>query len=311
MRLENFDPSTREVIERMFQALFNDLSSERGEEQAGWRSCNEFGISPVTQNGLLRSGILEKNSRDEVRLNFRDYRIRQQLRKTFEVQVAQLEYLLEIQRDNITVRKAQGVLDQISAVVQQSSESWANLIALGWWKMLETSGMPALINDVLGEGFSPENWTVKAVRSCPQLALGVAQRWGKVSQFNDAIAFLEKTGIHIADPIALPPFPNQEDVDKVEKILKWSEVEEKLTECSVKALAFSWFAFLVLEHANLLPYSTEYSVRLFDNIWSDLEKLLGKDQQEILRELETVISTLADEGVAWAPEILRFPEVIS
>ena len=311
MRVENLDPSTMEVVERMFQALFDDLSSEKSEGQAGWRSCNEFGISPVTQTGLLRAEISEKNLRDEVRLNFRDYRIRRQLRKTFEVQVAQLEYLLEIQRDNITVRKAQKVLGQISAVVQQSSESWANLIALGWWKMLETSGMPALANDVLSEGFSPENWTVKAVRSCPQLALGVAQRWGKVSQFNDAIAFLEKTEIYIADPIALLPLPSQEDVDKVEKILKWTEVEGKLTECSVKALAFSWFAFLVLEHTNLLPYSTEYSVRLFDNIWSALEKLLGKNQQEILGESETVISTLASEGVAWAPEILRFPEVIS
>jgi len=309
--VENLDPSTMEVVERMFQALFDDLSSEKSQEQAGWRSCNEFGISPVTQTGLLRAEISEKNLRDEVRLNFRDYRIRRQLRKTFEVQVAQLEYLLEIQRDNITVRKAQKVLGQISAVVQQSSESWANLIALGWWKMLETSGMPALINDVLSEGFSPENWTVKAVRSCPQLALGVAQRWGKVSQFNDAIAFLEKTEIYIADPIALPPLPSQEDVNKVEKILKWTEVEEKLTECSVKALAFSWFAFLVLEHANLLPYSTEYSVRLFDNIWSDLQKLLEKNQQDILRELESLLGTLTEKGIAWAPDILRFPEVIS
>ena len=311
MRVENLDPSTMEVVERMFQALFDDLSSEKSEGQAGWRSCNEFGISPVTQTGLLRAEISEKNLRDEVRLNFRDYRIRRQLRKTFEVQVAQLEYLLEIQRDNITVRKAQKVLGQISAVVQQSSESWANLIALGWWKMLETSGMPALINDVLSEGFSPENWTVKAVRSCPQLALGVAQRWGKVSQFNDAIAFLEKTEIYIADPIALPPLPSQEDVNKVEKILKWTEVEGKLTECSVKALAFSWFAFLVLEHANLLPYSTEYSVRLFDNIWSDLQKLLEKNQQDILRELESLLGTLTEKGIAWAPDILRFPEVIS
>ena len=311
MRVENLDPSTMEVVERMFQALFDDLSSEKSEGQAGWRSCNEFGISPVTQTGLLRAEISEKNLRDEVRLNFRDYRIRQQLRKTFEVQVTQLEYFLEVQRDNITVRKAQEVLDQISEVVQQSSESWANLIALGWWKMLETSGMPALANDVLSEGFSPENWTVKAVRSCPQLALGVAQRWGKVSQFNDAIAFLEKTEIYIADPIALPPLPSQEDVNKVEKILKWTEVEEKLTECSVKALAFSWFAFLVLEHANLLPYSTEYSVRLFDNIWSDLQKLLEKNQQDILRELESLLGTLTEKGIAWAPDILRFPEVIS
>ena len=311
MRLGGFAPSTKEVIERMFQALFNDLSSEKSEEKAGWGTCGEFGISPAIQNGLLISRVLEKNSGDKVRLNFRDYRTRQQLRGTFEVQVAQLEYLLETQRDGVKVRKAQEVLVQIFELVQQSSKSWTYVGALGWWKMLETSGMPALINDVLDKGFSPENWTIKAVRSCPKLALDVAQRWGKVNQFDDAIAFLEKTKIRLTDPIALPPFPSQEDVDKVEKILKWTEVKEKLTECSAKTLAFFWFAFLVLEHADLLPCSSEYSVKLFDNIWSYLEKLLKRNQQEILREVETLTDTLTEEGIAWAPDILRFPEVIS
>ncbi len=311
MRLEHLDPSAKEMVERMFQALFDDLSSEKSAEEAGWRTCNEFGISPATQNGFLISRILEKNSGDKVRLNFKDYRIHQQLRKFFEVEIAQLEYLIEIQRDRIKVKEAQGALAQVSEVVRQSSESWTYIIALGWWKMLETSGMPALINDVLGEGFSPENWTIKAVRSCPKLALGVAQRWGKMNQFNDAIAFLGKTKIRLADPIALPPLPSQEDVDKVEKILKWAEVKEKLTECSAKTLAFFWFAFFVLEHANLLPCSSEYSIKLFDSIWSDLQKLLGKNQQELEREVETLMDTLAEEGIAWAPDILRFPEVIS
>lgn len=311
MGRQSFDLSTTEAIERMFQALFDDLSSEKSEEQAGWRTCGEFSISPATQNGLLMSRILEKNSGDKVRLNVRDYRIRQQLRETFEVQVAQLEYLLEIQRDRIKVKKAQVVLNQVSEVVRQSSESWTYVIALGWWKMLETSGMPALINDVLDGGFSPGSWTIKAVRSCPKLALDVAQKWGEVNQFDDAIAFLEKIRIRLADPIVLPPLPSQEDVDKVVKILKWPEVKEKLSECSAKTLAFFWFAFLILEHAILLPCSSEYSVKLFDNIWSGLEKLLKKNRQEILREVETLTGTLAEEGIAWAPEILCFPEVIS
>lgn len=309
--LQSFDLSTTEAIKRMFQALFDDLGSEKSAEEAGWRTCGEFGISPATQNGLLISRILEKNSGDKVRLNFRDYRIHQQLRETFKVEITQLEYLLEIQRDRVKVKKAQGVLDQSSKIVRQSPESWTYVIALGWWKMLQTSGVPALLDDILNEGFSPQNWAVESVSSCPKLALDVAQNWGKISQFDEAITFLEKQRIRLTEPIALPALPSQDVVNKVEKILKWTEFKEELTEYSVKTLAFFWFVFLILEHVNLLPCSSEYSVRLFDSIRGDLQKLLGKNQEELLRGLEAVAETLTEKGMTWAPEILRFPEVIS
>lgn len=309
--LQSFDLSTTEAIKRMFQALFDDLSSEKSAEEAGWRTCGEFSIGPATQNGLLISRILEKNSGDKVRLNFRDYRIHQQLRGTFEVEITQLEYLLEIQFDRVKVKKAQAVLDQTSKIVRQSPESWTHVIALGWWKMLQTSGVPALLDDVLNEGFSPQNWAVEGVASCPKLALDVAQNWGKISQFDEAITFLEKQRIRLTEPIVLPALPSQDVVNKVEKILKWAEFKEELTEYSIKALAFFWFVFLILEHVNLLPCSSEYSVRLFDSIWGDLQKILGKNQGELLRGLEAVAETLAEKGMAWAPEILCFPEVIS
>jgi len=74
MRLEHIDPSTKEVIEKMFDALFDDLSSGVSEEEAGWRALNQVGIMQTVQNGLLSSEIIEKNSKGELRLNFKNYR---------------------------------------------------------------------------------------------------------------------------------------------------------------------------------------------------------------------------------------------
>lgn len=310
MRSSSFGPLTTEAIEKMFQALFNDLGNGVSEEKAGWRSSNELGINPITEKGLLKSKIVEKNSRDEVRLNFRAYGIRQRLKESFELQINQLEYLSNIQQDRIKVEKAREVLNQISEATQRFPENWAYITALGWWKMLESSGMPALIDDVLNEGFSPEDWTIKAIRSSPRLALGIAQRIGEISEFRDAISFLEKLGITTINNIALPEVPDHHDIEKVEKISRWTEIKKELPDYNIKMLAFLWFCFLTLERADLLPLSTEYSIELYKRIWDVLEKLLGRKRQDLMSNLENTIRELTEKQITWAPEILRIPEAI-
>lgn len=311
MKTKILDLPAREVIEKMFQALVDDLSSEKDEEQAGWRTCNELDMSPTTRDAFYASRILERNSQGEVRINYKDYRIRQQLREVFEVRIAQLEYLSEVQRDKDRVRKAEGVINQISELARQSPEGWICIIAVGGWKMLQTSGLPALLDDILEEGFSPESWIVEAVASCPKLALNLAQKWGNIERFDDAIAFFDKQVIKLSELIFVPLLPNDEVIAKVEKILKWTETKEELTEQSVKTLTFFWLVFLVLGYVNLLPSSSEYSAKLADNIWAYLGKLLGKQQTELVCELENVMQILADKGIASAPEIMRFPGVIT
>lgn len=312
MRAADFHLSTTEIeiIEKMFHVLFNDLGNGISEEKAGWKSPNELGISPITGNGLLKSGVVEKNSRDEVRLNFRAYGIRQRLKGLFELQVKQLEYLLNIQQDRVKVEKAQGVLKQIFEVIQQYPESWTYITALGWWRMMESSGMPALIDEVLKEGFSPEDWTIKAIRSSPGLALGIAQRLGGISEFRDAISFLEKLGITTMNNIVLLEVPDHHDIEKIKNVLRWTEIEKELSGSVIKTLVFPWFSLLVLEHANLLPLSTEYSIELHKRIWGVLEKLLGRKQQDLMSNLENTIRKLTEKQITCAPEILRIPEAI-
>lgn len=309
MRLEHIDPSTIEVIERMFEVLFDDLSSGMSEVEVGWKSPNQLGIKQTVQSGLLSSDIIERNSKGELRLNFKNYRTRQELKRTFALQINQLEYFLNTKTDEIKVNNAQKTLSQIIEIIQQSPSSWTYVVALGWWRMLESSGMPALIDDVLNEGFSPEDWTIKAVRSSSELALGVSQKLEEINEFNDAINFLRQISIPI-DDITLPSPVDQDDVQRVKKILKWVDIEEELTEPVIKTLGFSWFFFLVLDFANLFPRSNESIIKLYKVIWDAIEKLLGKSKSELLNELENTMSIFDSNQITWASDIIRIPEVI-
>ena len=309
MRSEHIDPSTIEVIERMFEVLFDDLSSGISEVEAGWRSPNKLDIEQTVQSGLLSSAIIERNSKGEVRLNFKNYRTRQELKRTFTLQNDQLEYFLKAKTDEIKVNKAQETLNQIIEIIQQSPSSWTYVVALGWWRMLESSGMPALIDDVLNEGFSPEDWTIKAVRSSSELALGVSQKLGEINDFNDAINFLRQIKIPI-DDITLPSPVDQDDVRRVKKILKWVDIEKELTKLVIKTLGFSWFSFSVLDSANLFPLSNESIIKLYNVIWHAIEKLLGKSKSDLLNELENTMSIFDSNQITWASDIIRIPEVV-
>lgn len=308
MRLDHFNSSTIEIIERMFEVLFNDLSSGMSEKEAGWRAPNQLGIMQTVQSGLLSSEIIERNSKGEVRLNFKNYRTHQEL-KRFTLQNDQLEYFLKAKTDEIKVNKAQETLNQIIEIVQQSPSSWRYIVALGWWKMLESSGMPALIDDILNEGFSPEDWTIKAVKSSSELALGASQKLGEINEFNDAINFLRQIKIPI-DDITLPSPVDQDDVQRVKKILKWTEIEKELTEPLIKTLGFLWFSFSVLDSANLFPLSNESIIKLYKVIWDALAMLLGKSKSELLNELESAMSIFDSNQITWASDIIRIPEVV-
>lgn len=309
MRIEHLDPLTKEAIERMFEALFNDLSNGMSEEEAGWRTPNQLSITQIVQSGLLSSSIIEENSKGEVRPNFKNYRVRQKLKRPFAMQIDQLEYLLSTKKDEIKVNKAQESLNKIIKVLKRSPNNWTYIVALGWWKMLESSGMPALIDDVLTEGFSPEEWTNKAVRSSPELALRMSQKLGKINNFNDAINFLRQINVLI-DDITLPSPVDQDDVQKIKKILKWDVIERGLTEPIIKTLGFLWFFFLVLDSADLFPHSNESVIKLYKMIWNALEKLLGKSRLELLNELENTISIFESNQITWVSDIIRIPEVM-
>jgi len=309
-RIRSFDTTTKEQLNQLFQAFFTDIIREQNIDKAGWKLCSELGISQARQQQLLLSKILEKDQGGKVRLNIGDYRVRQQLRSIFELQIKQIEYLFGIQSDSAKLEKTKVVLERIVESINKTQGSWAYVITLGWWKMFQASGLPALLDEVLNEGFSPESWTIKSMGSCPRLALVLAQEWADIRQFDEAVQFFERLKIHYTESLSLPPITSLEETNKVEKILRWREVIKECEESTVKTLAFFWFVFLVLEFADLLPCSTEYVNHLYENVWEKAELLLKKSQAKILHEIENFTSSLIDRDITWVPDVLHLPEVI-
>lgn len=176
--------------------------------------------------------------------------------------------------------------------------------------MLEVSEMPAKLDDILGEGFSPKDWMIKAPRSSSQLALNIARKYGKINDFKEAVKFLEKEGIcNIEESILLLPL-NHEDVQRVMKILKWDEIVAELNDSIIKMLAFLWTSLFILKCNDSLPLSTEFSFRLHEMVWNSLEGLLEEKQSDLLSKLENAREALIAKGIIWVSDILYFPEII-
>lgn len=306
------------VIDKIFHVFLDDLKKGIKEEEAGWRSLDDFGITSADKSEFLKSGIIEMNPIAEIRFNFRNKEIRKILKKyglseSCIKELDYLDYLLKnreiIESDIRRLSDAKNILNQISKILQSSSKNWIYITALGLWKMFESSGMPAPIDDVLREGFSPRDWTIKAVSSSYRLALDTAKRFGEISNFNEVINFLEKMGISNVEDIYLPS-SDQEDFQRVKKVIRWNDIEDALTEPTIKIMAFLWFSFFILDLADLVPASDEVSHDLLDAIRSISEDLLGRNYKELLNELEKMIDKLTEQGITWAADILHVPEVI-
>lgn len=78
-----------ELIRKMLDVLIQDLINGIEQSEAGYRTSDAFNILLPEEKKLLRLGILEKNSKGMVRLNFRNTKIRQQLR-LFDFQLNQV-----------------------------------------------------------------------------------------------------------------------------------------------------------------------------------------------------------------------------
>jgi len=306
MRLESFNPSTAEAIEKMFHALSNDLGNGVSEEKAGWRPFSDFEVGPLDQSELLRRSIVERNSRGQFRLNFRNGRIRQEFKK-FNQQFEQLDCFLE---DTEKLNEAQRILTQITEMLQSAPEYWTYIIALGWWRMLELSEFPAKIDDIFNEGFSPEDWMIKAPRCAFELALNIASKYGEIDGFKEALDSLERQGIHTSQSFVPLSLIGRDEVQKVMRVLKWEEIKEELADFNVKMLGFLWTLYFVLQNENLLPSSVEFSLKLNQMMWNNAENTFGKKQQDLLSNLGNTLERLNERGIIWASDIVRLPEII-
>lgn len=299
------------IIGSSLRVLLQDLVDGAEKEDAGWRMPGTLGMLDADLSELLQLHAIERNMKGQVRFNMDNREMRRNL-WSLQQELTQLDYFLEklpvIKRDRERLEEAEGLLDQVCKTLEHHHQTWAYITWVGWWKMLESSGLPAPIDLVLKEGFSPKDWAMNVSLACPDLALSVAEKFGDIRAVYEAQTYFKEN--NLVDTNESSPVAQGQKTDKIKGILRWEEVTEALDYGLIKMLAFVWASLYFLENRDLLTTSEEASLELYDTIWAKVKDLLNEDQSALLDKLQNTVSTLAERRVTWAADVLQVPEVI-
>ena len=138
-----------------------------------------MGISEEDLIEVSKLGILEKNLANEIRIIYKDNKIRQKL-SSFDIQFQQIHYFLEnremLKQDIEKIQIANRIVQQIISNIQKDEKLLSHAIAIGIWKMLSASDMPAVVDDILSVGYSPKKWGIVSLRSAPYLSLEATKK---------------------------------------------------------------------------------------------------------------------------------------
>lgn len=301
-----------EYIHLLLQVIIDDLRNYIDIKRAGWRNPSTIGIPSDVLNQLHELGILEKSSLDEVRVRFEDANVHTKL-ATFETQFKQIDYFTEnqgmIKEDEDKIEKSKEIIQRFDEILNHNNDFLFCAVAIGLWRMLNTSDMSAIVDDILKEGFSPKDWAIASTRAVPYLSLSLAQKTGKgkIDKLEDAFQYAKKMGL-IEDTPSVSDL-NSVEISKIKRVLKWEEFKKDLTEENVKLLGLSWFIVFILEVNEALPSYPDFSITIVNFIKEFIEKLMNANYEDLTKNLKASITKLEQE-IGWAPNFVFLPEVI-
>jgi len=319
MNLENINKEElNEKIEILLRIIINDLKDLKEPSEAGWRKLsdlNELGISEKDLTKLQNLGIIEKNLVNEFRVIYKDKKIRQGL-STFNTQFQQIDYFIEnlemLKQDFERLQKADEIVQEIVSRAQEDKKFLSFAIAIGIWRMLNTSDMPAVVDNVLSAGFSPKDWGVISLRSAPYLSLELAKKVAEVEKLEDAFNYMKT--IRFIRFISETPNLDKLDihnVSRVKKVLRWQKICEMLNEENIKFLGLSWFAVFILEENDALPSYIDFSAKVANIIKECITKILRADYPNLANNLTDSLMELEEQyDICWASGIIFLPEVL-
>ncbi|MBI4548833.1 MAG: hypothetical protein HY707_12695 [Ignavibacteriae bacterium] len=300
-------------VERLLQALIEDLINGVEQREAGYRATDDLGLLPSEQKYLFKAKIIEKNSKGMVRFKFANIETRKQF-KSFDLLFKQLDYFLKnkevLDADLQRLENASKLLENLVKKLKDSQEHWPKVIAIGWWKMLESSALPSEVDEILKEGFSPKDWAIKTVQSSPQLGIEIANRVGKIDSSDEALSLFSELGLRNMGEVFIPFDGDNGTIQKIKKVLKWNECVVILTQETIKMLGLFWFSLVVLEFANLLPMIEENSPRFIGIIWTNVGALFEKDQLKLIDDLKQNLEISPLQQMSWTTDVFRIPEAI-
>lgn len=307
-----------ECIQIFLQHIIDDLRNSATEGEAGWRKPSQLETTLKQLDELFKSGIMEKNLFGEVRINFRDRNIRRKL-SSLRLQFEQIDYFIKnretIMADMRKLQTAQKILVDLKEMISSHPSILPSIVTIGLWKMLNTSDMSALVDDILKEGFSPKDWAIVSTQSTPYVAISIAQTIGKIESFGEAIKLIEKLGF--MEKSFVQPNLGEEQIQKVKRILRWNIIEKCLTEEEVKFLGVSWFMIFLLERKDSLPFYDNFFAQVIDNIKDTIEEMLHVNWDKLSETLENSVSEInkriseeRKQEINLASDIIFMPEMV-
>lgn len=319
MNLENINKEElNKKIEMLLRIIINDLKDLKEPSEAGWRKLsdlNELGISEEDLTKLQNLGIIEKNLVDEFRIIYKNNKIRQKL-SIFNIQFQQIDYFIEnlemLKQDFERLQKANGIVQEIVSRAQEDKKFLSFAIAIGIWRMLYTSDMPAVVDNVLSAGFSPKDWGIISLRSAPYLSLELAKKVAevdKLEELENAFNYMKTIGFINEIPDLGKSDIN--DVSRVKEVLRWQKICEMLNEENIKFLGLSWFVVFILEENDALPSYIDFSAKVINMIKKCITKILRAEYSDLANNLTDSMNVLEEQhNISWASGIIFLPEVL-
>jgi hypothetical protein len=276
-----------ELLKKLMEHFIDDVEKGIHPFQAGW-----IKVEGPEVNMLINSGLAQKGEKG-IRLLF-NKELQKELGDSWDNEAEELVYVCT---DIARAVQVERILNQIRSDMEHSLQLEAGIVVVGWWRMLETSGFPVFVDEVLREGFSPDKWYLEAPKTSLDLALTVAKKW--YDDVEKALESVRKFSIFV------PSIVKNEMADKVKKVLRWEKALEVLSQSNSKALAFSWCAdYLSISKEVCYSEAVTFVQR---RVWEFLTENLRKSKSEIVDEVEQMINELpSPELISWA-EIIRFP----
>ena len=255
--------SNQQMLKKLLGKFLDDVEKGIDPTDAGW---TEDSISELQQ--LIEKRLCEtKNTK--VRVAFRP--LDREVLKDLDEEG---EWLAEVHQEIVY---AKNMLDEIIRTVNDPSLQPA-VIFLGWKRMLATSGFPVLIDRVLQEGFTIDEWVPVAIMSSDALSLMVVKKWWNEDEIMKGLNKLS----------AAKEVKSIDSVEKVINILKWNQAVTLLDKNLTLTLGILWFADS--EIVNLLyPESLVY---IQMELWKILEKIIGEKSETIRNNFINVVKAI-------------------
>ena len=275
-----------EIVKQMIQQFIDDVERGKAVEEAGWKEKEKD-----VEYALKRFGLYEEGPQG-IRVS---------------LQGPLPEDILKTEEGDIFLDMRQAI--QISEHILRIAENPPLQTAMeisGFAYMLKASEFPVLSHRLFNEGFTDIGEWHTAVSNAVYLLTSLTAKkvWG-IKDMEEVLKQLDHTSLPI------PEKKNEEDAERVKRVLKWNKVLEILELDVCKALGFLWYVdFLISSGKIRYP---ESRILIQKKAWELLEKKIGKTIQEIRRtvieNVDKVEKETLEQGFAIASwhEILRLP----